>query len=90
MTVYADTHHNDELLRAWAYLSAVAEPPCSSIRRLVNDIGAVAAADAIRGRRVPSGHEAVLGPTSARAESCLLYTSPSPRDVEESRMPSSA
>ena len=41
MTVYADTHHNDELLRAWAYLSAVAEPPCSSIRRLVNDIGAV-------------------------------------------------
>ena len=25
-----------------------------------------------------------------RFESCLLYTSPSPRDVEESRMPSSA
>ena len=25
-----------------------------------------------------------------RAEVCLLYTSPSPRDVEESRMPSSA
>ena len=25
-----------------------------------------------------------------RATSCLLYTSPSPRDVEESRMPSSA
>ena len=24
------------------------------------------------------------------ALSCLLYTSPSPRDVEESRMPSSA
>ena len=24
------------------------------------------------------------------ASSCLLYTSPSPRDVEESRMPSSA
>ena len=23
-------------------------------------------------------------------EACLLYTSPSPRDVEESRMPSSA
>ena len=28
---------------------------------------------------------AVVGPCS-----CLLYTSPSPRDVEESRMPSSA
>ena len=25
-----------------------------------------------------------------RLERCLLYTSPSPRDVEESRMPSSA
>ena len=27
---------------------------------------------------------------SRMVESCLLYTSPSPRDVEESRMPSSA
>ena len=27
---------------------------------------------------------------SARITACLLYTSPSPRDVEESRMPSSA
>ena len=26
----------------------------------------------------------------AKIKSCLLYTSPSPRDVEESRMPSSA
>ena len=26
----------------------------------------------------------------AEYETCLLYTSPSPRDVEESRMPSSA
>ena len=26
----------------------------------------------------------------AEVENCLLYTSPSPRDVEESRMPSSA
>ena len=28
--------------------------------------------------------------TSAVGIGCLLYTSPSPRDVEESRMPSSA
>ena len=28
--------------------------------------------------------------TAERVNSCLLYTSPSPRDVEESRMPSSA
>ena len=27
---------------------------------------------------------------SYQLETCLLYTSPSPRDVEESRMPSSA
>ena len=26
----------------------------------------------------------------AKSKTCLLYTSPSPRDVEESRMPSSA
>ena len=30
------------------------------------------------------------GPIMNKAETCLLYTSPSPRDVEESRMPSSA
>ena len=28
--------------------------------------------------------------TQGTAQTCLLYTSPSPRDVEESRMPSSA
>ena len=28
--------------------------------------------------------------TAEQAHDCLLYTSPSPRDVEESRMPSSA
>ena len=28
--------------------------------------------------------------SAVQANSCLLYTSPSPRDVEESRMPSSA
>ena len=28
--------------------------------------------------------------TSFQLHTCLLYTSPSPRDVEESRMPSSA
>ena len=31
-----------------------------------------------------------LGFKDRRAYACLLYTSPSPRDVEESRMPSSA
>ena len=32
----------------------------------------------------------VLGLLGCTAMRCLLYTSPSPRDVEESRMPSSA
>ena len=31
-----------------------------------------------------------LAAVHAQAGTCLLYTSPSPRDVEESRMPSSA
>ena len=31
-----------------------------------------------------------LSTTEVRLSDCLLYTSPSPRDVEESRMPSSA
>ena len=30
------------------------------------------------------------GHSTNRKRGCLLYTSPSPRDVEESRMPSSA
>ena len=32
----------------------------------------------------------LLAYPTARLRTCLLYTSPSPRDVEESRMPSSA
>jgi len=34
--------------------------------------------------------DVVIYGTEAVADTCLLYTSPSPRDVEESRMPSSA
>ena len=34
--------------------------------------------------------DADLSPQLEQVRSCLLYTSPSPRDVEESRMPSSA
>ena len=36
------------------------------------------------------GNQAVLKPTTRRHYSCLLYTSPSPRDRQKSRMPSSA
>ena len=34
--------------------------------------------------------EVLAGPTLDKAQSCLLYTSPSPRDATLSRMPSSA
>ena len=34
--------------------------------------------------------KAAFDPVFLTVENCLLYTSPSPRDVEESRMPSSA
>ena len=41
-----------------------------------------------------NGHRPIVllggGTTRIGDPSCLLYTSPSPRDVEESRMPSSA
>ena len=36
------------------------------------------------------GTFAILNPKKAQAQSCLLYTSPSPRDMRRSRMPSSA
>ena len=40
--------------------------------------------------RTASGMSMLLGASSLNIKTCLLYTSPSPRDVEESRMPSSA
>ena len=36
------------------------------------------------------GDKMFAGAFLAKCKGCLLYTSPSPRDVEESRMPSSA
>ena len=37
-----------------------------------------------------SGHSQLEKGNIRKISTCLLYTSPSPRDVEESRMPSSA
>ena len=37
-----------------------------------------------------AGVTALLGPNGAGKSTCLLYTSPSPRDLSTSRMPSSA
>ncbi len=44
MTTAAD----DPILRAWAYLSRVAEPPCPELAALVQRVGPVEAADRIR------------------------------------------
>jgi DNA processing protein len=52
-----------ETLRAWAYLSRVAEPPCAELRALVARTGPVEAAQRIRSGRVG---DALLGRTEAR------------------------
>jgi DNA processing protein len=44
MTIAVD----DSALRAWAYLSRVAEPPCAELAALVQCVGPVEAADRVR------------------------------------------
>ncbi|MBT0568372.1 DNA-processing protein DprA [Williamsia sp. CHRR-6] len=59
---------DDAERRAWAYLSAVAEPPCGPLVALVEHLGALEAARAVADRRVPAGFEKVLAATAARFE----------------------
>jgi DNA processing protein len=42
------TADDDPVLRAWAYLSRVAEPPCAELAALVHRVGPVEAADRVR------------------------------------------
>jgi DNA processing protein len=42
----------DEIARAWAYLSRVAEPPCPELRALVRRVGPVEAAERVRAGEV--------------------------------------
>ena len=42
------------------------------------------------GRVIPLGYKVSEENDKILIQICLLYTSPSPRDVEETRMPSSA
>ena len=60
--------------------------------KVVGNLGPDAIAAAVTGQRVTFILQAVLTGVLAGSTAliCLLYTSPSPRDVEESRMPSSA
>ena len=65
-------------VRDWAVSAPTAIPPASPI---VDQVG-VPIVD------IPGCVEA--HESNNKSNTCLLYTSPSPRDVEESRMPSSA
>lgn len=57
----------DRELRAWAYLSAVAEPPCAAVIALVGKYGAEEAARMVAARSFPADQSAVAVATEARA-----------------------
>lgn len=61
------TGMTDRERRAWAYLAAVAEPPCAPLVALVEEVGSVEAAKAVRTRTVPPHYQSVLVATEARA-----------------------
>lgn len=44
-----------DTLRAWAYLSRVAEPPCDELASLIATVGPIEAADRVRRGEVPTG-----------------------------------
>jgi DNA processing protein len=56
---------DDRALRAWAYLSRVAEPPCAELAALVQHVGPVAAAERVRRGMVDDD---LAGRTQARRE----------------------
>lgn len=58
---------NDDVRRAWAYLSRVAEPPCGPLVALIDLVGAPEAAEMVRRREFPEGFEAVADATAGRA-----------------------
>ncbi|KXP13878.1 DNA-processing protein DprA [Tsukamurella pseudospumae] len=58
---------NDDVRRAWAYLSRVAEPPCGPLVALIDLVGAPEAAAMVRRREFPEGFEAVADATTGRA-----------------------
>ena len=68
--------------RGWelpgGHLSRGEAPEEAALRELYEETGILGTAKAVEGDLIPGGYV------------CLLYTSPSPRDAHESRMPSSA
>ena len=69
------------------------EPDIYGSATLDDHVAGATAAAAARGlalEHVQSNHEGELVDAIHDARGCLLYTSPSPRDKRQSRMPSSA
>ena len=61
------------------------------LKHLVSIIAALTISSAVFANEIKMGKaDWDTGYFQAEIYNCLLYTSPSPRDVEESRMPSSA
>ena len=61
-------------------------PGGSALGNVARKVGAKVAG-AVGAKATAAG---MTGKVDQNAKACLLYTSPSPRDVEEARMPSSA
>ncbi|RDH11534.1 DNA-processing protein DprA [Tsukamurella pulmonis] len=57
----------DDVRRARAYLSRVAEPPCSALITLIDEVGPIAAADMVRRQEFADGFESVADGTVGRA-----------------------
>lgn len=60
------TDAEERVARAWAYLTAVAEPPCAALIALTERYGPEETAQMIKRRTVPAGNNAVLVATQAR------------------------
>ena len=73
--------------KAWDVLKDLTDPELPFLT--LDDLGVIREI-----KRNDKNHVVTIAPTyigcPAISVICLLYTSPSPRDVEESRMPSSA
>ena len=62
----------------------------ANTQTITKDEGGASATQKAVGNVAKTGVAATKNVVKGLAKACLLYTSPSPRDVEESRMPSSA
>nr|WP_323613330.1 hypothetical protein [Escherichia coli] len=73
-------------------MSLLREAALTAMRRSIDAANVTAADLATAGETVRASLDRLQVATLRKfgTKGCLLYTSPSPRDVEESRMPSSA